>query len=692
VLAIYLLTLGVSAGIVGVFFRTLLADAGYIPEFQAGVAIACGAASAYVACQLLFMTVVRFIWPTRSHMPILADCASHVSAVILLMPLMGVEVDWPHPMLEKVAPLIFFGLFAGAHALLKLLSFYAVLQAEPGKRLGSIFWAVSVVVFCIGAYIPFTWWLESLRGFQPQVSANVETYEFEGAYASARAVPEGALVETEASGVENGGITFRWSPVPDEVSDDPFPGVFASITMHGDESATYNAWVPFEEDGWAVLQVPPAEVPAGLTRCGVFWYEQQEPQWRSLLGIRPIIADGRKVMVSGPFIHAAAASAEPGPNFVVLIVDGLGTDRVSEFGGKDDSTPFLDHFSQSSVVFPNAYTPAPFPEAAVMTLLTGVSPLRHGYLGERTGPLPEAYPTLAEALGKVGYATAAFTEGEARPGFAYGSGFERGFEHYDVAYTTEESGLVDDAVEIPETRSARTLERALRWIGRNQQTRFAVVVYLSELRDMTYRERYGILPSAGAREPSTDAIYNAGLRYLDEEIGEFIRGIRGLESGENTCVVVTSTQGSDFSPPPKLTESVLCVPIWIEAPGVDPVVRRDLATLGQVAPTLAGMAGVELADNRSLITNPVTVEPISMAGEPLVLTIRNDRWRMYWSSQRNPFSVTRTTDPPNASLYDLTRLRTGQTLQDVAAQNREMVERWTNRLLSFLENESAIWR
>ncbi|GMV95443.1 MAG: hypothetical protein AMXMBFR82_52210 [Candidatus Hydrogenedentota bacterium] len=690
-LAIYLLTLGVSAGVVGVFFRTMLAEAGYIPEFQAGVAVAVGAASAYIALQLLFMTVIRFFWPTRSHVPVLADCVSHGSVVFLLPALSGAEFNWPHPILERVEPLIFFGLFLGAHALLKLFSFYAVLQAEPGKRLGSVFWAVAVLVFALGAYVPFTWWLESVRGFQPRAATDLEAYEYEGAYAVARAVPEGALVETDISQTTGAGLTFRWAPVADDTDDDPLAGVFASVTMDGEETSTYSAWVPFDGAGWSVMEVPSDAVPENLTACGVFWYEEQEPKWRSALGIRPIIQEGREVMVAGPFAHAPATAEDARPNVVIVVVDGLGTDRVSEFGGREELTPFLDNFEQMAVVFPNMYTPAPYPESALMTILTGASPLTHGYLGEHQGPLPESCATIAEALGASGYATAAFMEGEARTGFDFGSGFERGFEHYDVSYTTEEPDVIDEDAEPAALGSARTLARALHWINVNQHAKFAVVLYLGELRDMTYHPYYD---GAGTTEgkPSNEATYNAGLRHLDEQIGEFVRGLRGLELAQNACVVVTSTHGADFTPPAKLTESVLRIPMWIAAPGLEPVVRRDLASLEQVAPTVAGLAGIDFADTRSLLVNPVTVEPISMATPPLVLTIRNDRWRLYWSTQLDPFTGARSGDSPKASLFDLTRLRTGQTLQDVASQQPDIVQRWTARLQAYLENQTALWR
>ncbi len=693
-LAIYLLTLGVSAGIVGVFFRTLLAEAGYIPEFQAGVAVACGAASTYIATQLLFMTVIRLIWPTRSHAPILADCVSHLAALVLLPPLMGVTIAWPHPALDKFTPLLFLGAFVGLHTVLKLFTFYAILHSETGPRYGSLFWVAAVGLFCLGAYIPFTWWLDSLRHFQPQAMGTAEAYEFDGAYSMARALPEGSVIDIEVPGTSGAGLTVRWAPLAEESDDEPLPGVFATVSMKGNENKDYSAWVPFEESGWTVMQVPPHEVPDGLTRCIVTWYQEQEPKWRSVLGIRPIISDGRRVMVSGPYVHLAADNPQTGSSYVVLVVDGLGTDRVSALGDRKDVTPFLDHLGQTAVVFPNAYTPAPDPSAAIMTLLTGTSPLRHGYLGKHQGPLPADCPTLAEALGDAHFTTAAFTEADARPDFAYGSGFERGFEQYDVAYSPGDEDAADDAEDTPAkvAGSAATLKRALRWIARNQQSRFLVVISLTELRDMTYRERYGDLKTSGKASPSPDAIYDAGLRYLDEQIGEFVRELRGTDQGDNTCLLITATHGADFTPPPKLTESVLRIPIWIAAPGVDPVVRRDLAALEEVAPTLGAMAGISFAGGRSLIDNPVSVEPTSMAGDPIVLTLRNDRWRLYWSSQRSPFDGTGTASAPNAALYDLTLLPAGKTPEDVATTHPEIVDRWSKRLDAYLTEESQTWR
>jgi arylsulfatase A-like enzyme len=694
VLAVYLLTLAVSAGVVGVFFRTLLADAGYIPEFQAGVAFALGAASAYIAVELLFMTVIRFIWPTRSHLPLVGDCVSHGAVVVLLPSLLGVAIDWPHPILERVAPLLFFGAFVAFHVLLKLLSLYAILQAEPGTRLGNVFWAAAVALFCLTAYIPFTMWLESMRSFQPRAPEVVEAYEYGGAYAVAHVVPEGAIVETEFSAPAATGLTLRWAPVAEDAEDEPVEGIFATATMHGDSTRIHTAWIPFDEAGWAVMHIPPDEVPAGLTKCDVFWYEQQEPKWRSTLGIRPIVQDGRTVMLSGPFAHSGATAGESRPNVVVVVVDGLGTDRVSSLGDVKDTTPFLDRFRESAVVFPNTYTPAPEPSAAFMTILTGVSPLRHGYLGAHDGPRPETCPSFVEALQAAGYATAAFTEGAVRTDFAFGSGFERGFEHYDTSYDPVDAAVDPMGDAAVSAGSAATLERALQWMAFNQHARCATVIYLGELRDMTYRERYGVVRAQGQRPPTTDEVYLAGLRYLDERIGEFVRGIRGLEHGEAVCIAITATHGADFTPPPKLTESVLRVPMWISAPGIERMVRRDprnLAALEDLAPTLTALAGVPFGDAKSLLENPLAIEPVSMAGDPVVLTVRNDRWRLYWPSQRSPFTGSHTGEAQRASLFDLSRMRAGQTLSDVASQNPQIVQRWTAMLDAYLSDESQTW-
>ncbi|MCC6696519.1 MAG: sulfatase-like hydrolase/transferase [Candidatus Hydrogenedentes bacterium] len=699
-IAVYLLTLAISGGIVGLFARMSLSQMGYVPGFQTGVLIAVGAASAYVAVQLTFMTLARLLWPTRTNGPLVADGVSHAACVFLMPLLLGIKVPWPHPLLYEVEPLIYFAAFAGIHSVLKLFSLYAILHSSPGPRLWSLAWIAATCVFCLTAYVPLRMWLTRLDAARPHASGAVEWQQSGDAYAPGRVLPEGALLDVELAVAPGESLTLRWANAPEVSEDDRLEGAYVYVKMRGDAEATHEAWVPFTGSAWATTRIPADALPSGLRTCEVSWLVEKEPKWREALGIRPVSATGRTVLMSGPFTHAAATAGDAASaSMILIVVDGLGTDRVSSFGYKRETTASLDALGKEGIVFPNAYTPAPDAAAAVMSILTGVSPLRHQYLGDHHGPLPEKYRTLAEALAERHIATAAFTEAKARGDLAHGGGVERGFECFDAGYVKEpeETETSDDGVEVeaePALRSAATLDRALRWISEQQGSRYFVLVRLSELREKTMYPEYAsdFVPASG--KPSAADIYDAGLAYLDRRIGAFLKGVRDVEGGGPLYVVVTSTHGADFDPPPKLTESVLRVPLMIAGPGVQPLLRTDLAALEDLGPALAELAGVKLsmeARGSGLLTKPTTVEPVSMAGDPLVLTLRNDRWRLYWPTTRRPFGTAANVQVPAPSLYDLASRIERQPLSNVAARYPEIVQSWTTRLERYLEVQSADW-
>ena len=358
----------------------------------------------------------------------------------------------------------------------------------------------------------------------------------------------------------------------------------------------------------------------------------------------------------------------------------------------------LDRAAQSALTYPFAYTPAPESAAACMTLLTGVSPLRHGYLGEQHGPLPKDCKSLAEALRTERYATAAFTEGEMWGDMPQASGFERGFDLYDDGYTAEapvaaaQTGQTSSSAR---AGSQETLEKAATWIDAHRDVKYMAFVRLGELRDTRTSERSGraLVPDPASATPS--ALYNAVVQYLDRNVGEFIAHAKGAAPNKNLCVVVTSTRGSYLPEETVLADWSLRVPVILSVPGVTAAKRNEMVALEDVPSTLARLTHVTLspyASTADLINAPVSREPISMAGNPLVLSIRNAKMRLVWSTQREPFTLRSAGLPAAASLYDLTRVRAGVPLQDISSRNPDTTRKWTEKLEQYFTTQSEAWQ
>lgn len=172
---------------------------------------------------------------------------------------------------------------------------------------------------------------------------------------------------------------------------------------------------------------------------------------------------------------------------------------------------------------------------------------------------------------------------------------------------------------------------------------FFAFVRLTELREPTPRAQYGM--SSASESPQ--ATYEAALTYLDRALGKFLAIVRDSAGGANTYIVVTGAYGADYFfgggsiGESTLTEPSLRVPLFVCGPGLEPAERKDLVSIEDVAPTIASLCNMSMGAAvapKSLLSDAINEEPIPVAGNPLVLTARNNSWRIYWETGRVPFA------------------------------------------------------
>lgn len=157
-------------------------------------------------------------------------------------------------------------------------------------------------------------------------------------------------------------------------------------------------------------------------------------RWTALLGL---------VLPGALLLGACGDKARPGhpPRHVILLtVAGMRPDHMSvylydrpttvwEFTPQDRADGralSLDDLGVAGVLFANAFTPSPWAGPAAASLLTGRSPLEHGWV-EDQGTLGEDEDTVVEAFAAQGFRTAAFVP---KGQFPEGSGLDQGFETF----------------------------------------------------------------------------------------------------------------------------------------------------------------------------------------------------------------------------------------------------------------------
>lgn len=669
----------------GAFAHSLLASLGFAPTFEVGSRLVLGVAAGYATAQLLVVTLVKALKPTRSRKFLFAESASHAAALVLIPFLMRIQIPWPDPMLEKAAPLVYLAAFLALHGVLKLFSFYTALYSEPSGRLHILGWVGAACVAAAIAGIGVKQWYTGINEARPEATSMPSMYRIGDTYAEARPVHEGALAYYDLPPYENRAVTLRWAYTPENEINETFERAYVTVMFEGGERERYQATVSLEDKQWASMHVPTEDVPPDATRCTVSWTQQRPPSWMRLVGFMPVVRSSRQLLLAGPLLHQQRAD-ETSPNFVIIGIDGLGPGHMSAWDYDRRTTPLLDRFAHNGVAFSYGYSPAPDARAAYMSALTGVNPLCHGYFGDRNGPLPAGSETLSTLMRRLHYATAAFTEGEYRQDLDFGSGFENGYEWFDATY--------DDEGDAGGTQ--RTIHNALDWMEDHRDLKFMLFLRAGELADMKIRPRYGSRFMENLESPKDINLYDSMLEYLDTVVGGFVQHIRDSDFRENTCVLVFSPYAITFAKdgsrlPSDVSEDVLRVPFLYYAPGLPREMRNYMVAIEDIVPALARVAGARLDDSidgRSFIQGPVGKDPVSMAAEPFQLSVRSGNWRYVWQPGTRAFSEVPMPGDGSSKLF-----RVGTSIQPVTitTDHEKLVADFQARLAEYVHS-SYLWR
>lgn len=347
--------------------------------------------------------------------------------------------------------------------------------------------------------------------------------------------------------------------------------------------------------------------------------------------------------------------ARPGsPNVLLIVLDTVRAGSLGLYGHHRPTVPNLERLAGYGLIFAEARSPAPWTTPTHASLLTGRWPHE---LSVRPGvPLDATYPTLAETLGGLGYATAGFVGNVDYCSAAYG--FSRGFARYEDAYenrtislveTLENSALgrrVNRALGYPKLhergevfrrKTARMINNdVLGWLDRRpaDQPFFVFINYFDAHRPYLPHKapspRFGMADRPIAEQLEienrlTDLLqgkpvpagytprriveealmlyrdcYDSCIAYMDYRIGQLLHemGQRGLL--ENTMVIVTSDHGEQLGEHgliahgASLYREEVHVPLVVIPPRPLSTARvvREPVSIREVAATIADSVGL----------------------------------------------------------------------------------------------------
>ena len=389
---------------------------------------------------------------------------------------------------------------------------------------------------------------------------------------------------------------------------------------------------------------------------------------------------------------ARLPAARPGaPNVLLIILDTVRGMNLSLYGYPRPTTPETERWARRGVVFDRAFSTAPWTLPSHASMFTGRQ--AHELQTSWTTPLESGPLTLAEALGRRGYATAGFVANVQYTGWE--TGLARGFERYvdyhlDVGEAIKSASLTawlhkkySRRLNLPEIRPRIWAEEIsgefTQWLDQRDTDRpfFVFLNYLDAHHPYEppapFRARFESRPvrpnelepakaldrlirshpetrvSPAAAYPAME-LYDGQIAHLDAVVGRLLRELEARGLLEHTIVVLTADHGEAFGEHGMLYHGnnqyrpTLQVPLVISYPGhLPPGVRVSVpVTIRDLAATIADLSyggGTEFPG--SSLARYWNGTEIPAARPPLVTHVRKlPRQADWWpTSSGDMFSI-----------------------------------------------------
>lgn len=168
------------------------------------------------------------------------------------------------------------------------------------------------------------------------------------------------------------------------------------------------------------------------------------------------------------------------------------------------------------------------------------------------------------------------------------------------------------------------------------------------------------------------ALYDAAIRYVDEEIGRLVSELRRLGVLDRTLIVICGDHGEelgehkDISHHFRLYEHNVRVPLMFFHPDLRGTRIDGFTTLLDAAPSMAAIANLQpnpgwegrpvtsaaVGERRHVLMETFYGSPCDFAGRPLYFALRKGPYKLLWKEYRDPAD---TLSPEGNELYDVDR-------------------------------------
>jgi arylsulfatase A-like enzyme len=319
------------------------------------------------------------------------------------------------------------------------------------------------------------------------------------------------------------------------------------------------------------------------------------------------------------YAEPAPAPKVVSPNVILVVLDTLRADHLSQYGYSRATSSELDAFAAKATRFTNAHAPASWTRPSMASIFTGAHPIRHGIVSHKMA-LAEAWETLAERLKASGYKTYGMS---LNPNVSRSVKLDQGFDVFEELFSDVTDEYPDVADLMSRARSHLNLhpegqpffiylhpmnvhgpyrvpeKQSEQLLGHSPSKRFKYSGKL--MKGILKKDDLGL-----REEMTTDHItslneqYDVAISYTTKRVAGFLDFLDKKGLYDDALVIIVSDHGEElfdhggFSHGYTLYEEVLDVPLFIKLPGQSTrQVIESPASLIDLLPTILDIADIQ---------------------------------------------------------------------------------------------------
>ncbi len=354
--------------------------------------------------------------------------------------------------------------------------------------------------------------------------------------------------------------------------------------------------------------------------------------------LRTILTACVLVSMAGPLLAAGTPPAKP--NILFIMVDDLGKEWISCYGGEGIETPNIDALAAGGLTFHNAYS-MPQCTPSRTTLLTGKYPWRNGFVNHWDVPRwgvgyfdwkQKENTTFARLMKDLGYATCAAGKWQINDFRIEPQAMKKhGFDDWAM-WTGSETGNPASGKQLHDAYINTPEEGSKTYAGKFGSDIYAdrLVEFMRDHKEEPMCLYYPMIlthrpwvttpdePQAGSRLDR----HKAMVRYMDKMVGRLVDALNDLGIRERTIVIFTTDNGSDGKITGTLngrrvtgakgseSEPGICAPFIVNCPGLVPAGTETdaLTDFSDMLPTFIELGGGQVPED--LIIDGRSIAPL----------------------------------------------------------------------------------